>query len=162
MLTKPRFEFRVTKLPAVNWFVQSVKLPGINLPAINVPNPFIRMPVPGDHVTYGSFGIHFKIDENMENYFTVFNWITGLGFPDDFGEYAEIARQPQTTNGIYSDATLTICDAQNNPKVNIFMKDMFPTSLSDLPMDSTDTEINYIPADAEFTFLNYSIERITA
>ena len=38
--------------------------------------------VPGDKLQYGEFSLRFLVDENMENYMSIHNWLTGLGYPE--------------------------------------------------------------------------------
>lgn len=156
MLSPTGFTFTINKTPGMNFFVQSVALPGINLPFTEQPTPFKKIPVYGDHIDYGELQVTFKINEDMSNYREIFNWITAVGFPDEFTQYSEVAgAQAGSGQGIYSDASLVILSSAKNGNIKIDIFDMFPTSLSDINMDVRDTEIAYLEATATFKFSNY-------
>lgn len=155
------FNFEIKKTPEMNFFVQSVTLPGITLPFTEQPTPFKKIPVYGDHIDYSEFQVTFKVNEDMGNYLEIFNWITAIGFPDNYEQHAQIANaDPLTGQGIYSDASLFILSSASNPIIRIDIKDMFPTSLTDLVMDTKDTAIDYIEATATFKFSNYTFTRL--
>ena len=63
--------------------------------------------------------------------------------------------QPQ-----YSDATLTIYTNKNNPNFRVKMVDVFPTSLSSVLFNASDTAENIVTADATFRFSYYNYERL--
>ena len=54
------FDFRIRKLPTVNYFVQSVNLPGVQLGEAQIPTPFITVPIPGDHMSFGDLIVTFR------------------------------------------------------------------------------------------------------
>ena len=162
-LTKPKFEWRIKKLPNVNWFVQKIRFPGISIDQIDRPTPFISLPVPGDHIYFNNLIVTFKIDENMNNYMEIWNWLMGIGYPDKFDEYAALIQMGTILgNGLKSDAALTILDSQNNPNIRVTFQDLFPTTLSDVEMDTTDDEIAFITATSTFAFRKYYIEQLVA
>ena len=62
------FNFSIQKLPTVNYFVQSVNMPGVQLGETPLNTPFHIIPTPGDHITYGELAVSFKVDEDMKNF----------------------------------------------------------------------------------------------
>ena len=160
MLSPVGFAFNLHRAPDIEFFVQNVTLPGITLGVVEQPNPFISVPIPGDHITYSEMDLTFKINEDMSNYLEIIDWVTALGFPDKFEQYKEIADKSKFSGeGIYSDATLMILSSSMNPVVQIEIIDMFPVSLSPLEMNTQDTNIDYINATASFRFTNYTFKR---
>lgn len=161
MLSPVGFSFQLMRAPDIEFFVQSVSLPGITMNSPEVPNPFIAYPVPGDHITYGEFELTYKINEDMSNYLEIFDWMTALGFPDNFDQHKTIAeKRSYSGEGIYSDATLMIMSSSMNPVMQIEIRDMFPVSLSPLTMNTSDTNIEYVDATASFRFTNYKFKRL--
>ena len=49
-----QFRFKMTKLPNVEFFVQSANIPGITLGETSIETPLKDIPIPGDKVTYSS------------------------------------------------------------------------------------------------------------
>ena len=111
-LSQLGFKFQVKKLPTTNYFVQSVNLPSITLGDSAEDNPFVRIPIPGDHLTYSDLVLQFRVDEDFKNYLELHNWLTGLGFPEGFTQYKTLEdqalKEQGTGEGIYSDASLIL------------------------------------------------------
>ena len=153
------FKFGIKKLPTTSFFVQSVSLPGIKLGFTEVPTPFIRYPIPGDHATFNDFTITFRVDEDMKNYLELYNWIVQLGFPDSFDQYKLIDSKSATTGeGKTSDGVLIAQNSARSPNMEIMFVDMFPRSLSDIVFDTRDTNLQYAEATAVFKFRKLQIK----
>jgi hypothetical protein len=60
----------------------------------------------------------------------------------------------------YSDATLTILDSTNTPKVNIIYKDIFPISLEGLDFDIASAGVEYFTAIASFKYTLFEVEQL--
>ena len=63
-----QFRFKCTKLPLVEFFVQSGNIPGVSLGEGSMPTPLKDIPIPGDKLSFGSLDIQFLVDENLNNY----------------------------------------------------------------------------------------------
>jgi hypothetical protein len=161
MLSPVGFTFTINRLTSMNFFVQSVTLPGITLGSMEQPTPFRALPIPGDRIQYSELDVAFKIDEDMTNYRAIFDWITALGFPDDFNQYKDLVDQPSFGGGgLYSDGNLMILSSAMNPNIRIDITDMFPISLTPIEMNTRDTSIEYLEATVSFRFTNYKFTRI--
>ena len=161
MLSPLGFSFSIQRLPNMNFFVQSVTLPGISALTTEVPNPLKSVPLPSDKIEYSELEVTFKIDEDMNNYIEVFNWIRGLGFPDTFEQYKTLEDQPSYTGGgIYSDATLTILSSAMNPNIRIDITDLFPVTLTPIEMSAIQGDVDYLEATATFRFLGYTFNKL--
>lgn len=159
-LSPINFSFQIKKAPNVNFFIQEVSLPKIDLHNVDTSNPFVTFPFPGDHITYDVLSINFKVDEDLENYMEIHNWIKGLGKPETFQQYADLDKNPSYSgNGIYSDISLIIMSNIKNPNFNVTFKDAFPISLSGLNFNSTKEDINYLTASASFKYTLYDITK---
>ena len=86
------FKFSLGKFPKVDFFSNSAIIPLLNLELARQPSYLKNIDVPVERLTYGDFTLRFIVDENMENYLAVFNWLTGLGFPETTKEFAEIIK----------------------------------------------------------------------
>lgn len=157
------FKFTIKKTPHVNYFVQSVNLPTIQLGDTAVPTPFRRMPIAGDHIDFGDLQITFKVDESMKNYIELFNWIKAIGFPDNFEQHKAV--DPKfvkygSGEGVYSDATLVVMSSAMNPIHEIIFTELFPVSLTDFVFDSRNSDVEYIEATATFKFSKFDIKSL--
>ena len=156
------FQFSIKKAPNVNFFIQRVNIPSITLPSPTAPNPFVKIPYPGEHLTFGNLNISFKVDEDLQNYLELYNWINALGKPQDYKQYLTISEQPSYSgNGIYSDISVIALDSRKIPNYEVVYIDAFPTSLSEIVFNTTDSTVNYITAKSSFKYTYFNISTIT-
>lgn len=160
-LSPLNFKFLLKRAPHVNFFIQKVNVPSIELSPPNFPNPMVNIPIPGEHLKYGILDISFKVDEDLQNYLEIHNWIKALGKPQDFEGYRNLEQQPQVTgDGIYSDITLTILSSTKMPNYEVNFADCHPVLLSGFQFNTVDTDVNYISADASFRYTYYDVVNI--
>lgn len=155
------FNFSITKLPEVAFFCQRVTLPTVQLGNIDQATPFSNRPIPGEIMTFSELSVQFLIDEQMANYKSIFDWMNGLGFPESYdqyksmngsseGMYSELQRN-------YSDAALSVLDAQNNIVKTFVFYDLYPLSLDSIPFEATAMDVNYIVGNATFKYSYFKI-----
>jgi hypothetical protein len=160
-LSPLNFTFILKRSPSLNFFVQKINLPGLSLSPINMPTPQLRIPIGGDHIEYENLKVTFKVDEDFENYFEIHNWIRGLGYPVDQKEYAVLSNASRSSGvGVKSDIVVIIANGLKNPNVEITFKDAFPTDLSELIFEVTDTDVNYVTATVTFSYVYFDIVKI--
>ena len=151
--------FSIQKLPSISYFAQSVSLPLITLTEADVTTPFVTVPVPGDRPEFSAFSIQFLIDEKMENYKAVHNWITGLGFPDNYEQYTNFIGNDAVNNSEYSkntsDATLIVLGNNNLPIQTIKFFDCWPDSLGSITFTSNNQDVQYLVGEASFRYTHY-------
>jgi len=156
------FRFNVQKLPHVNYFCTSAEIPDIAMGQIDtVNNTFIKLPVPGDKLTFGVLNVRFMVDEDMKNFLEIYDWMVALGYPDNFSQYESIARGIQNVGEVYSDGSLIITTSQYKPNVEVKFIDMYPVSLSALSFDISVTDVEYLQADVGFAYRKYELTSIS-
>lgn len=150
----------ITRLPGLTFFCQEANVPDLILPAPDMFTRFSDVPIPGDKLEFGDFVVTFMIDENMENYQAVHDWMIGLGFPDNNQQYTNMAnsaplniRSELARN--YSDGVLQILNNQNNPVKTIQFKDLIPITLQSLQLQSTANDTIYLAGQATFKYTAY-------
>tara|TARA_B100002019_G_C21165177_1_gene545426 strand:+ start:510 stop:1052 length:543 start_codon:yes stop_codon:yes gene_type:complete len=159
------FKFSITKIPKVDFFSNSASIPGINLGFALQPTYLKDAPVPGDKLTYSDLTLSFFVDENLENYMQVHNWLTGLGYPEDVQQFMDLKRKDpynddpdaRTPLNEYSDASLFIYNSNYNEVARVDFQDLFPTSLSTIDFNATATDVNYVTAEVTFKYSIYNI-----
>jgi len=153
------FKFEIPRSPNFNYFIQKVSFPGVSLPNVFEPNPFVKNNLPGDHIEYNPLKITFKLDENLKGYFEMYDWIYSLGKPDNFEKSSVIYKKPNyDANAVYSDCSLTILNSNMQPNVKINFYDVLPETLSGFELYTDATDINYITASMEFRYRYYKYE----
>jgi hypothetical protein len=146
----------------VNFFVTDVKLPSISLGFVEVPSPFKIIEIAGNKLDYGDFELTFRLDEDLESYFEIYNWLTAIGFPEDFKQFAKLKNSSNAYGSLhtqYSDGTLTILTGEMIPNYEVNFVNMYPTTISDINFTVTDTDVNYITATVTFKYQIYRINK---
>ena len=177
-----QFRFKCTKLPTVEFFCQTANIPGISLGTGTQPTSLYDIPVPGEKITYQDLSISFLVDENLNNYKEIHDWLLGLGFPSNHNQFRDLQAtaadrfpgstkgsvvagvetpSPLAEGGIYSDATLTVLNSKNIAKTEIRFQNIFPTSLGGLSYDVKRADVDYLTASVDFTYMNYDIVQIS-
>ena len=153
------FRFGIRRLPHVNWFLQTVVIPGVTMGEAPQPTPFLDAAQPGEKLTYDPLSITFKVDEDLRNWTELQEWLIGIGNPQSFRQYRENI-QKKGTEAIVSDASLITLNSNMNANFEVLFHDLFPTSISELQFDSTQSDIDYLTATATFRYLLYEFRKI--
>jgi hypothetical protein len=153
------FKFNLARTPKVDFFANSANIPGINLGAAIQPTYLKDIPIPGDKLSYDDFDLKFIVDENLENYVEIHNWMRGLGYPENISEYNnwKYSDITNTSDPNISDGTLIIYSSNNNHNISVKFQGLWPTSLSTITFDSTDTDVQYVTASVSFKYTIYNI-----
>ena len=153
------FKFTLAKEPKVAFFCNSLRIPEISLGTAIQPTYLKDIDVPGDKLTYGDFSLRFLIDENLENYMSIHNWLTGLGYPESTKDYKDFIVEDNISNPLnaFSDGSVYILNSNYQTVSIVKFKDLFPVYLSSLEFEASDTDINYFTADVTFKYTVYNI-----
>ena len=141
-LADVQFKFDVSALPNTSFFIQTVNLPGVSLEGAGIGVPQLQnFSRHTGVITYEPLSVTFMIDEYLKNWQEIYEWITG-------------------DEGKYTTAVLTIVSSSMNPTLEIHFKDIFPTSLSEIPFNSTTTDPIYQVATVAFNYTEYIIKNL--
>ena len=154
------FKFNLAKFPKVDFFSNSARIPELNLELTTQPSYLKNIDVPGERLNYGDFTLRFLVDENMENYISVYDWLTGLGFPETTKEFADLIKDKdgqRDAKEAFCDGTLRILNSNFREVAKVKFNDLFPTSLTSLDFDATNTDVQYFTAEATFKYTLYKI-----
>ena len=159
------FKFNLAKFPKVDFFSNSARIPELTLELTSQPSYLKTIDVPGERLSYGDLTLRFLVDENMENYISVYNWLTGLGFPETTKEFADLIKDKdgqRDPKEAFCDGTLRILNSNYREVAKVKFNDLFPTSLTSLDFDATNTYVQYFTAEATFKYTVYKIESSTS
>jgi len=174
------FKFTINQLPKVEFFTVSANIPDITLSDVIIPTPFKTIPVLGQNLTYGNLSLTFIVDEFLENYRELHEWLIGIGFPKSRKQFTDFRSNTSNTGSatatpkvdmgavgktvsdasMFSDATLTVLSNKNNPIVEARFKDMYPVSLGALEFNQQSTDVEYMTVQADFTYQIYEIHAL--
>ena len=170
-----QFKFSINQLPKVEFFTVAANIPGISLPPATYNTPFKNIPTIGEKPEYEDLTITFIVDEFLENYISIHEWLTGTGFPKSRTQFSNFRSATSNSptdaksvsvdkvgsatpdKGMYGDATLTILSNKNNPLVEVRFEDVFPTALGGLDYTQTATDVEYLNVQVTFQYKIYEI-----
>jgi len=165
-LQASKFQLQFDRLPDVSFFCKRANIPGISVPGNMRPTPFTDLQVPGDKVIFETFDVYFAINETLSPWKEIFEWMIGMGFPENFDQYANLKNlRPQQLmaalkdNNItpqYSDGQLSVYSNKNNPLVKVKYVDCFPTFLSSIDLDVEATADEIVIGRASFIYSYYT------
>ncbi len=158
-----KFLLSFDRLPTLTFFCTKLEIPGITLGQTIQNNPLVDVPVAGDKVVYDPLTVTFLVDEELQAWTTVLDWIKGLGFPETTDQYKNLPLQQKlqlNNRPQYSDALITIYTNKNNAALQVKFTDLFPTNLSGLQYDVSQSSHNVMTAVASFSYANYSYLRL--
>ena len=160
------FRFTLAKYPKIAYYCQSANIPAISVGELTQPTPFRPIPFEGV-LSYQTLSLRFLVDEGLENYLIIHNWMRGLGVPEKFKERQDMldANPNNFTPGIgekeFADGTLTVLNSNFQPSFNIVFRDMFPIALNTLEFDAALSDTEYFNSVVEFNYLDYEIRSLT-
>ena len=177
--TGTQWRLTFNRLPKTTWFCTAATVPGIQLGEASYSTPMTDMMVTGDKLTFETLNITFIVDEELQNYRELWDWLVGIGAPKKHSQWRTILdsgdgavrsfgtpdtdSRTKTTfdeSNLYSDSTLIVYNSKNVAKVNVNFKNMFPTSLSALEYSQEATDVEYFKATATFRYLYYEFETV--
>ena len=154
------FKFSLAKFPKISFFCNSASIPEISLGTFQQPSYLKQIDIPGEKLTYGDLDIRFLVDENMDNYMAVHNWMRGLGFPESPQQFIDKTTDSDGIRDLeeqYCDGGLHILSSNLRDVAIVKFQNLFPVSLTSLNFDATETDINYFTASASFRYTIYKL-----
>tara|TARA_R100001129_G_C5262515_1_gene231637 strand:+ start:185 stop:784 length:600 start_codon:yes stop_codon:yes gene_type:complete len=162
------FRFQVSRAPKVTFFGNAVNIPGMTLRTARQTTPGLKdIDLPGEIIDFEDLTLRFLVDEDLQNYMEIQDWIRGLGFPENYKEiydlqadgFRSVIAEKQGLN-IFSDGSLTVLDSMQNDNFKVVFKDLFPVSLSTIEFDATIADMEYFTAEVTFKYLIYDFGEI--
>tara|TARA_Y100000034_G_scaffold42377_1_gene51930 strand:- start:247 stop:873 length:627 start_codon:yes stop_codon:yes gene_type:complete len=164
------FKLEITRLPLVTYYCQSANLPSLTLTHAEQPNPTgTNIKWIGGKYLWEDFTVSFIIDEDMKNWIEVFEWMQDIAIMTDvkntmnynFSPGSREGHNPGQLDDYFSNAQLAITNSSYKPKLTVNMVDMFPTALSGIQFNSSNTDSEPVIATATFAYTYYTIDRLT-
>lgn len=147
------FQFKLQKAPKMTYNCQMGPLPGLsfdNIPVFSGGGNTIPLHLAATNPTYDELNLTFLIDEKLENWLEIHNWMTSTQNAKEF-ENVE-----GTIDGM-SDGTLILLSSAYNPLVQINFYNMFPKSITGIDFDSTSTDSEPLTSTVTFAYQAYDV-----
>lgn len=163
------YRFQLRRTPHLNYFCQEVATPSIVGNRIGINTRYNQHFVGGDKLDYNTLSLTFKVDEDLENYQEIFDWLVGIHSPQSSDQYKQLveredrfivnANKNKTEHNIMSDGSLFILTNHLNSNLIFNFVDMFPISLSGINFSTKET--SELEATVEFSYNWYYIDKQT-
>ena len=121
----------------LEYFITNVSLPSINIGEIDTSYRNYQGFISGEKLVYESLTCQFLIDEDMNNYKEVHDWLL----------------HNTSSNEIKTkDLVLSIFSSKNQPKREIRFVEAFPTSLESIEFDTQAQGSDYLKGSVTFRY----------
>lgn len=140
--------------PNLEFFCQSITHPGMIINPVELGIPRLAgLPIPGESLTFNELSTNVILDENLESYSEMYNWILRL-INSNLGSGGRGSVATDSNTPTYADITLSILSSHNNQTKQVRYIDCIPTALGDIQFESTADGQTFITFAATFRF-NY-------
>ena len=174
-----QFKVHLSLFPKTEWFVVRANIPSVTLGQAVQATRLIDMPVIGDKLTYDQFYFTFIVDEKLQNYMELHDWLVNIGFPQSHTQFQSQTRTDGVTRPVgktfdtkvagfgkesdrdlYSDITMFILSSKNNPVAVIKFFESFPVNLTNIEYSQQLTDTTYAECTATFAYTLFTITPI--
>ena len=164
-LQPTKYLLQFDRIGSVQYFCQSINIPGINLGQTVYNTPLIDIPIAGNKLSYSPLSINFAVGEDLDSWNQLQLWMRAIASPESSNERKTLTeiqsgyKSSKLTS--YSDASLTVLSALNNPVLRVQFINTFPISLGDITFDTKQSADDIITVDATFGFEYFDFVSIT-
>lgn len=151
------FDIKVSRLPHVEFFTQKLLIPGVTANPVETSTPLRSFYSVSDRLRFADFDLTFIVDENMENYIEIFEWLKSINSPDNFGQHASLNASEE---GLVSDISLIILNSHKNPNIKFTFQNTFPIGLTPISLDMTSQNVAYAEATVTMRYDAFTIEKL--
>ncbi len=138
----------------LEFFAQSAVHPDLSASPALLPFRGANAFVPGDKIEYGQFSVDAILDENMNVYKEMHQWIKGT-IGDKFVPSGEVTAANEDATSY--DVSLLVLSSHNNVIDTIRYKDAFPVSLGSINFQATADAVQYITFPVTFAYTTFTI-----
>ena len=177
-LVKNKFALAFNKIKEFSLNVQSTQIPAVTIVPVKLENPFIDRLAPGTKPVYSDLSVTFVVDDVMNSYGMIYDWMRSFAPVDmtfdeslvprkEFDSYRKDLQDvydyaKEKSNGAidyYDIATLLVSNSGGIPELEVRFFDIFPVSLTELPLDTRAESDELILCTATFNYWYYTIHR---
>jgi len=158
-LSNNKYQFVIERLPNLVFFLQSITLPSISLGTVVTANPMVQLVTPSNLLSFGTLSINYILDENMQSWFEIYNWMVNLGNPESSDKIGNLTPVPGKLNSITSDASLLVKTNSNNANIKFTFFDIFPTDLGEVTFISSEGQ-DFLTSTITFSYTHYKASMI--
>tara|TARA_R110000765_G_scaffold409123_1_gene507215 strand:+ start:851 stop:1378 length:528 start_codon:yes stop_codon:yes gene_type:complete len=160
LLSNVSFNMDMGRFPGMNFYIQSVTLPGVTLSEIMIPTGPARIPykeISGSAV-FEPLSVTFLVDEDMNNYFEIWNWVQIVaGIEAD--QYSKMLKEDPMKVSAKTDITLHILTSHRNVNIEMKFFDAFPSGVEAMTFDFRSPSVDYQPMTISFSYSHFTFKK---
>jgi hypothetical protein len=145
LISSDGFKLVFKKAPNTAYFCQNFIMPGVTVSETVVARPQRDAYFPGDKIVYEPLVVTMLLAENMENFVEIYEWL-------------DRAARSNNNADKFDDIRAYILSSKNNPLNVVTFKNAFPTNISSISFNITDTDVVYPQVDVTFRFDYFTFE----
>lgn len=146
LLSPNCFKLHINRIPHTIFFLQSVNLPPLISGQISFQaGRTFEAKYPGDTLNVGEVTCQVLLDEDMKTYKEIQEWMV-------------FNATNNGSDGVVSDASLSILTNNHNANHEIYYHRMFPTSMSEINLRTVDSPENPLTFLVTFAFEKYEFK----
>ena len=108
----------------------------------------------GDQLTFDNLSITYIVDEYLENFLSIHEWMTAIGFPKNRTQFSEFRANTSNTPTARLGSDGEIGEVSKATGVNALFSD------ATLDYNQGATDVEYLTATVDFAYQIYEIEPI--
>lgn len=149
------YRFIIAEMPKLEYSVTKVTLPSFGYDSpLEQNNRFTLIKHPGNRIVFGPLELDFLVDENMDNWLEISNWIKRTSVADDYAEVLE------NTKKHFTQGTLLITNSAMVPNLEVTFYNMFPISITGFEFNSGVQDLTPWSSTVSFAYDYYDIKKI--
>lgn len=168
ILNKNNFRLLIDKVPTVEYYVQGVNIPGLSFTETVAPAGVgLDAYYPGDKVSFDTLNVTFLVDEDLQNYKEIYDWMNAIVPIHDPDDFANLTGSKKTTDlrsthmpssDLAQETQITLVTNTNKNIANKYFRfhDAFPISLGGLELLSG-SETEPVICEVQFRFTYYEL-----
>jgi len=137
--------------PNITFFAQDVTHPDVGASPVSLSHKGTTVFMPGDTIDYGTLTMSAIIDEDMNTYTEMYNWVRR-----NMTEYKTGIGANTSGTSSTSDITVNILNSHNNKVKGIRYRNAFPTNVSGIAFTTKTTE-TYLIFDITFQIDSFEL-----
>ena len=157
LLTANQFKFTTSRIPILSQFVTGVNIPSIEFVSTDLKTAYgVNQPIGTGKYIFSDLTISFLVDEELEAWREVYEWIRRLGPMNDESEQIMYENCYEST----TTAELTVMNKVYKPNFKFIFYNFFPIALTGFSFTTTAADTLQISSAATFRFLYYDLEKL--
>lgn len=142
-----QFEMQIERLKGFTFNLNKVSIPSISIAPPEQTSPFKNIARVGDTPIFANLNATVIMDEDLESWLSLYDWIT-YSNPDNFNQF-----ENSKFDGFHeSDIAITIMKNSKNPLMKFNFINCVPINMSEINLDTSQTESQSFDFNVEFTY----------